>query len=87
MSWTTEVSESPGPGRTGVGASAPTAGMLRGAASLVGRGVSFWSAILLPLVAIALLAAQPSGWLAALSAVFAANAAALFFGHCHDLEC
>lgn len=49
--------------------------------------VGFWSAIVLPFVAVALLAVQPPGWMPALVAVFAADGIALYLGHCHDRSC
>ena len=61
--------------------------VLRQSAALVGRRVSFWSAIALPFVAILLLVVQPSGWLPAVFGIFGANVAALYLGHCHDREC
>jgi hypothetical protein len=51
------------------------------------RGVSFWSAIVLPFVVVALLVFQPPGWLPALAVVVAVDVTALYVGHCHDLEC
>ena len=67
--------------------SAPT-----GTALLVGAGaflrrLSFWSAIVLPFVAFALLAVQPAGWGAAIVGVFALDLFAVYLGHCHDRGC
>lgn len=47
----------------------------------------FWSAVVLPFVAVGLLAVQPSGWEPLLVAVFVANAVAVLAGHCHGREC
>jgi hypothetical protein len=51
------------------------------------RRVGFWATVTLPLIAIGLLAVQPSGWLPLLVAVFLLNGVALFAGHCYSREC
>jgi hypothetical protein len=87
MSWPNGTREGPDADSSGMGTSASTASILRRGVAAVGRRLSFWSAIVLPLVAIALIVVQPPGWLVALLALFAVNGLALFFGHCHDREC
>lgn len=67
--------------------SAPTRSMLVTGLGLVARGVSFWSAVALPVVALGLIAMQPSWWLPALLAVFVLDAVALYLGHCHARGC
>ena len=47
----------------------------------------FWSAVLLPSVAVALLVVKPTGWLPLLAGVFGANFVAVFAGHCRGLDC
>lgn len=51
------------------------------------RRTGFWATVTLPLIAIGLLAVQPSGWLPLLVAVFLLNGVALFAGHCYSREC
>lgn len=71
----------------GVSSSRPEVRFLLVGLGFVARSVGFWSAIVLPFVAIALLVAQPPGWLAGVGVVFALNVAALYLGHCHDRGC
>ena len=70
-----------------VSSSRPAVRFLLAGLGSVARSVGFWSAIVLPFVAIALLVAQPPGWLAGVGVVFALDAAALYLGHCHDRSC
>lgn len=51
------------------------------------KGTSFWSAVVLPFVAVLLLVVQPAGWVPLLAGVFAANVLGALVGHCHGLEC
>lgn len=51
------------------------------------RRAGFWGTVTLPLIALGLLAVQPSGWLPLLVAVFLLNGVALFAGHCYSREC
>lgn len=51
------------------------------------RQVSFWGAIVLPFVALALLVTQPPWWPTLLVVVFLINGVAVYAGHCHGMEC
>ena len=51
------------------------------------ESAGFWSAVLLPFVAVALLLVKPVGWLPLLAGVFGANLVAVFAGHCRGLDC
>lgn len=64
------------------------------AAATVGRGVrrllegaGFWSAVVLPFVAVVLLVVQPAGWVPILGSVFLANVVGILAGHCYGREC
>ena len=70
-----------------VGRSAASVRALLTGAEQFAQGVSFWSAIVLPFVAVALLVLQPTGWMPALVAVLAVDVGALLVGHCHGREC
>lgn len=65
----------------------PTRGVLVKGLGQVARRVSFWTAVVLPDVALGLLVALPSWWLPALLAVFALDVVALYIGHCHARNC
>lgn len=49
--------------------------------------LGFWSAVVLPVVAVALLVVQPVHWPPLLAGVFALAGISLLVGHCHGLEC
>lgn len=58
----------------------------RGLRRLV-EGAGFWSAVVLPFVAIALLTLQPAGWVPLLLGVLVANVLGVLAGHCYGREC
>ena len=62
-------------------------GTLRSAVVRAVESAGFWSAVLLPFVAVALLLVKPVGWLPLLAGVFGANLVAVFAGHCRGLDC
>lgn len=72
-------------GRTSASAAA-AATMGRGARRLV-RGAGFWSTVVMPFVALALLVVQPTGVLPLLAGVFLANVVGAVAGHCYGREC
>ncbi len=51
------------------------------------ESAGFWSAVLLPFVAVALLVVKPTGWLPLLAGLFCANFVAVVAGHCRGLDC
>lgn len=72
-------------GRTSA-STAAAASIGRGARRLV-RGAGFWSAVLMPFVALVLLVVQPAGWLPLVAGVFLANVVGAVAGHCYGREC
>ncbi|WP_254840860.1 hypothetical protein [Natronomonas marina] len=63
-------------------------------AAVVGRGLrrllegaGFWSAVVLPFVAVLLLIVQPTGWVPLAGGVFLANVLGILAGHCYGREC
>ena len=73
-------------GRSWAGGSS-VVGMLRSAVGRAVESAGFWGAVLLPFVAVALLAVKPTGWLPLLAGVFGANFVAVFAGHCRGPDC
>jgi hypothetical protein len=51
------------------------------------EGAGFWSAVVLPFVAVVLLVARPDGWVLPLFAVVAVNLVGVLAGHCYGREC
>lgn len=51
------------------------------------EGTGFWSAVVLPFVAILLLVVQPTGWVPLVGGVFFANVVGILAGHCYSREC
>lgn len=76
-------------GRPSLGVPAVGGMVSRGgsAATTLLGGLGFWSAIVLPVVAVGLLVSRPAGWQAMVAVLFALDAAALLIGHCHGREC
>ena len=62
-------------------------GAIRRGVTRVLEGASFWGAVLLPFVAVALVVVKPAGWLPLVGGVFLGNPVALLAGHCHGLDC
>lgn len=58
----------------------------RGLRQLI-EGAGFWSAIVLPFVAIALVVVQPAGWVPLLVGALVANVVGVLAGHCYGREC
>lgn len=71
-------------GRSVAGAALGAVG--RGLRRLV-EGAGFWSAVVLPFVAIALLAVQPAGWVPLLIGALFVNVVGVLAGHCYGREC